>query len=157
MGIALHVCLCRSRLLAPLVHVRRIQVRRYRLRILRQHDVGLRFDHVVRVSNFFQHSSSGDSFSLTFADVATNRIFVTYIRFRKGLDAQGINRTLLPYRAPLGIYLAWYGLIFACLILFFNGFGVFIHVKSVGFDSSTFITSYFPSMAFSACTLRCAP
>ncbi|GAA5840953.1 hypothetical protein JCM3766R1_005412 [Sporobolomyces carnicolor] len=75
-------------------------------------------------------------------------IFVTYIRFRKGLDAQGINRTLLPYRAPLGIYLAWYGLIFACLILFFNGFGVFIHVKSVGFDSSTFITSYFPIWFF---------
>ncbi|GAA6003172.1 hypothetical protein JCM5350_000221, partial [Sporobolomyces pararoseus] len=71
-------------------------------------------------------------------------IFVTYIRFRSGLKAQGIDRTLLPYRAPIGIFLAWYGLIFACIILFFNGFGVFIHVKSNGFDSSTFVTSYFP-------------
>ncbi|GAA5961740.1 hypothetical protein JCM3765_000495 [Sporobolomyces pararoseus] len=75
-------------------------------------------------------------------------IFVTYIRFRSGLKAQGIDRTLLPYRAPIGIFLAWYGLIFACVILLFNGFGVFIHVKSVGFDSSTFVTSYFPIWFF---------
>lgn len=71
-------------------------------------------------------------------------IFTTYISWRRGLDAQGIDRSLLPYRAPFGKFLAWYGLIFALVILFFNGFGVFIHVKSVGFDSSTFVTSYFP-------------
>ncbi|GAA6016436.1 hypothetical protein JCM11491_002411 [Sporobolomyces phaffii] len=75
-------------------------------------------------------------------------IFVTYIQFRKGLKAQGIDRTLLPYRAPIGIVLAWYGLIFSLIILFFNGFGVFIHIKSKGFDSSTFVTSYFPLWFF---------
>ncbi|GAA5902685.1 uncharacterized protein JCM6883_007207 [Sporobolomyces salmoneus] len=75
-------------------------------------------------------------------------IFTTYISWRRGLDAQGIDRSLLPYRAPFGKFLAWYGLIFALVILFFNGFGVFIHVKSVGFDSSTFVTSYFPLWFF---------
>ncbi|GAA5937777.1 uncharacterized protein JCM15063_002113 [Sporobolomyces koalae] len=75
-------------------------------------------------------------------------ILLTYIRFRKGLEAQGIDRTLLPYRAPIGIFLAWYALIFSCVILFFNGFGVFIHIKANGFDSSTFVTSYFPIWFF---------
>ncbi|GAA6063966.1 hypothetical protein JCM10212_004814 [Sporobolomyces blumeae] len=75
-------------------------------------------------------------------------IFLTYIRWHKGLQVQGISRSMLPYRAPLQPYLSYYGLIFTCIILFFNGFSVFIHVKSVGFDSSTFVTSYFPIWFF---------
>ncbi|GAA6062623.1 hypothetical protein JCM10212_000285 [Sporobolomyces blumeae] len=75
-------------------------------------------------------------------------IFLTYIRWHKGLQVQGISRSMLPYRAPLQPYLSYYGLIFTCIILFFNGFSVFIHIKSVGFDSSTFVTSYFPIWFF---------
>ncbi|GAA5826363.1 hypothetical protein JCM5353_004732 [Sporobolomyces roseus] len=79
-------------------------------------------------------------------------IFLTYIRFRQGLKAQGIDRNLLPYRAPIGNFLAYYGLIFSLIILLFNGFSVFIHIQSVGFDSSTFVTSYFP-IAFFPCLM----
>ncbi|GAA5935027.1 hypothetical protein JCM1841_000099 [Sporobolomyces salmonicolor] len=73
-------------------------------------------------------------------------ICLTAIRFNKGLKAQGIDRSMLPYRAPLQPYLSYYGLIFCCVILFFNGWEVF--VKITKFDTSTFVTSYFPIWFF---------
>ena len=50
----------------------------------------------------------------------------TYIRFHAGMKAQGIDRKSLPYVAPLQPYATWYALIFICVILFFNGFAVFL-------------------------------
>ncbi|GAA5910529.1 hypothetical protein JCM5296_003688 [Sporobolomyces johnsonii] len=73
-------------------------------------------------------------------------ICLTAIRFNKGLKAQGIDRSMLPYRAPLQPYLSYYGLIFCCVILFFNGWEVFVKITT--FDTSTFITSYFPIWFF---------
>jgi amino acid transporter len=78
-------------------------------------------------------------------------IAFTYLRFYKGLKVQGIDRNTLTYKAPLQPYLTYYSLVMLFLVLFFNGFSVFI--KSGGnlndegvfhFDTSTFVTSYFP-------------
>lgn len=45
-------------------------------------------------------------------------IFVTYLRFYKGLKVQGIDRATLPYTARFQPYAAWYGTI-ACIVICF--------------------------------------
>ncbi|GAA5975986.1 hypothetical protein JCM10908_005347 [Rhodotorula pacifica] len=72
-------------------------------------------------------------------------ICLTATRFYRGLKAQGIDRKMLPYRAPFQPFLAWYGLIFSSVVLFFNGWQVFVHGE---WDTSTFVTSYFPIWFF---------
>ncbi|BGP33941.1 hypothetical protein JCM10296v2_005750 [Rhodotorula toruloides] len=74
-------------------------------------------------------------------------ICLTYIRFHRGLRAQGIDRTLLPYKSPMQPFAAYFGLIFACIVLFFNGWSVFLKAN-YPFDTSTFVTSYFPIWFF---------
>ncbi|POY76820.1 hypothetical protein BMF94_0072 [Rhodotorula taiwanensis] len=72
-------------------------------------------------------------------------ICLTATRFYAGLKAQGIDRRQLPYRAPLQPYLAYYGLFFSSVVLFFNGWQVFVRGQ---WDTSTFVTSYFPIWFF---------
>ncbi|GAA5911107.1 hypothetical protein JCM8208_000278 [Rhodotorula glutinis] len=72
-------------------------------------------------------------------------IAFTYIHFHRGLKVQGIDRKLLPYRAPLQPFLAYFAFIFSCIILLFQGFAVFIKGN---WDTSVFITSYFPIAFF---------
>lgn len=43
-------------------------------------------------------------------------IAVTYIRFYRGLMAQGIDRKTLPYRSPLQPFAGWYAAI-GCFII----------------------------------------
>lgn len=45
-------------------------------------------------------------------------IFVTYLRFYKGMKAQGIDRSTLPFTSSLQPYAAWYGTI-ACIVICF--------------------------------------
>lgn len=45
-------------------------------------------------------------------------ISFTYIRFYKGLKAQGIDRTTLPYYTRVQPYAAWYGAIATLIICF---------------------------------------
>ncbi|GAA5965192.1 hypothetical protein JCM8115_005386 [Rhodotorula mucilaginosa] len=72
-------------------------------------------------------------------------ICLTSTRFYAGLKAQGIDRKMLPYRAPFQPFLAYYGLIFSSVVLFFNGWQVFVNGQ---WDTSTFVTSYFPIWFF---------
>ncbi|BGP43913.1 hypothetical protein JCM10449v2_007970 [Rhodotorula kratochvilovae] len=72
-------------------------------------------------------------------------ICYTYIQWHKGLKEQNIDRTLLPYRAPLQPFLAYFGMIFSAIVLLFNGWSVFLKGN---WDSSTFVTSYFPIAFF---------
>ncbi|GJN94239.1 hypothetical protein Rhopal_007313-T1 [Rhodotorula paludigena] len=72
-------------------------------------------------------------------------ISYTYIKWHRALKAQGIDRNLLPYKAPLQPFLAYFALIFACIVLFFNGYSVFL---SGNWSTSTFVTSYFPIWFF---------
>lgn len=53
-------------------------------------------------------------------------ILVAYLRFYKALEAQGINRDTLVFKSPFQPYTAWASLIYFSIIIFFNGFAVFI-------------------------------
>lgn len=72
-------------------------------------------------------------------------IFITYIRFRSGMKAQGFDRSQLPYCSPAGVPGAWFGFIFCTIIILFNGFQVFLKDK---WEFATFFTCYFPLIAF---------
>ncbi|KAL8290295.1 hypothetical protein RQP46_003234 [Phenoliferia psychrophenolica] len=83
-------------------------------------------------------------------------ICYTFIRFHQGAKAQGIDRRSFAYRGPLQPFLAYYGLIFSCIVLFFNGWSVFVTKDGKyvqpgndgGFDHATFWTSYIPIILF---------
>ncbi|GAA6004169.1 hypothetical protein JCM10207_002464 [Rhodosporidiobolus poonsookiae] len=72
-------------------------------------------------------------------------ICLTHIRFRRGLDKQGIDRATLPYRPWGSKFLSYYALVFICVILFFQQWNVF---RPGGWDAATFVTSYFPVAFF---------
>jgi amino acid transporter len=72
--------------------------------------------------------------------ISWSGILWTSIRWHKGLKIHGVDRRSLPYRAPLQPYLSYYGLTVCGIVLIFGGFGSFIHK----FDTSSFITTYFP-------------
>ncbi|KAF8211454.1 amino acid permease [Mycena galopus ATCC 62051] len=72
-------------------------------------------------------------------------ICLTYLRFYKGMKAQGYDRTNLPFASSLQPYAAWYALIFCLVISFFSGWEVFLKGK---WDQATFATNYIPLMLF---------
>lgn len=45
-------------------------------------------------------------------------ICITYLRFRQGLQVQGIDRKSLPYNGPGQPYLAWYGAALSLFVCF---------------------------------------
>ncbi|KAF9068023.1 amino acid permease/ SLC12A domain-containing protein [Rhodocollybia butyracea] len=72
-------------------------------------------------------------------------INVTYIRFYKGMKAQGYDRSKLPFVAPLQPFAAWYGTIATFVFGLFSGFSVFLKGK---WDTATFVTNYLPFILF---------
>lgn len=72
-------------------------------------------------------------------------ILITYIRFYNGLKHQGIDRNTLPYKAPFQPYASYFGVLFVSLIIFFNGFQVFLTAE---WDVDVFITAYIPLPIF---------
>lgn len=80
-------------------------------------------------------------------------ISFTYIRFHKGMKAQGIDRNSLPYRSVFNTnaIAAWYAIILISIILFFSSYAVFLngHEAADGsFDIATFLTNYLPLFLF---------
>jgi amino acid transporter len=71
-------------------------------------------------------------------------IAFTYIRFHKACKLQGVDRKSFPYTAPFQPFAAYYAMIFCIIILFFQGWSVFYHIKGNKFDHATFWTSYIP-------------
>ena len=67
----------------------------------------------------------------------------TYIRFRAGWNAQGLDRRLLPFKSSLQPYAAWYGLVTTSTVLLFSGFSVFIRGN---WNTADFVTNYIPLM-----------
>lgn len=65
-------------------------------------------------------------------------VLTSYLGFRRGMKAQGIDRNQLPYRGPLQPYGAWYALGLTILIIIFNGYNAFMPK----FDPATFVTCY---------------
>ncbi|KAF8807642.1 amino acid permease [Phlegmacium glaucopus] len=79
-------------------------------------------------------------------------ICVTYIRFYKGMQAQGIDRTKLPYYSKFQPFAAWYALIAIVIICFLSGWAVFLKGQ---WATDVFVTNYitlvvFPIMYFGA-------
>lgn len=72
-------------------------------------------------------------------------ICFTYIRFHKGLMAQGIDRTKLPYASRLQPYPAYYGMVASFVICLFSGWDVFLAGR---WATDTFITNYLPFALF---------
>ncbi|KAH9916129.1 amino acid permease [Amylocystis lapponica] len=68
-------------------------------------------------------------------------IAVTYLRFHKGLKAQGIERNSLPYRAPFQPYAAYYAAVLAFITILFSGWSVFLRDN---WSTATFVTNYLP-------------
>ncbi|KAF8844099.1 amino acid permease [Paxillus ammoniavirescens] len=72
-------------------------------------------------------------------------IALTYIRFHKGLKAQGIDRKTLPYYTRVQPFAAWYALIATFIICLFSGWSVFLKGE---WDTPTFVTTYLPFVLF---------
>ena len=68
-------------------------------------------------------------------------VAIAYLRFRKALSAQGIDRNTLIFKSAYQPYTAWFCLIFFSFILVFNGFWVFPS-PTKKFAVSDFITAY---------------
>ncbi|ODO10069.1 hypothetical protein I350_02295 [Cryptococcus amylolentus CBS 6273] len=70
-----------------------------------------------------------------------------YIRFEKGLRAQGIARSSLPYASRLNVRAsaAYYAITMITIILFFSGWSVFLKDN---WDTATFVTNYLPIWLF---------
>ncbi|KAB5590835.1 General amino acid permease [Ceratobasidium theobromae] len=64
-------------------------------------------------------------------------INITYIRFYRGLKAQGIDRKQLIYYSVLQPWLSYWGVFWTGLFILINGFAVFFD-----FDASDFFTCY---------------
>ncbi|ODN78873.1 hypothetical protein, variant [Cryptococcus amylolentus CBS 6039] len=67
-------------------------------------------------------------------------VLFTGIRWSKGLKLGLIDRNSLPYKAPLQPYLSYYALAICFIVIVFGGFTNFME----GFNTSGFITTYFP-------------
>jgi amino acid transporter len=48
-------------------------------------------------------------------------ILLSYVAFRRGMKAQGIDRSEMPFHGPLQPYGAWFALCLTIIITFFNG------------------------------------
>jgi len=68
-------------------------------------------------------------------------IGVAYVRFYDALKAQGIDRNTLVFKAPLQPYLGYACAIFFSIVIFFNGFSVFLYTGEA-FDYQSFIIDY---------------
>lgn len=68
-------------------------------------------------------------------------ICLSYLRFRAGLKAQGINRDeYVPYKAFGLPFLTWWSLFWFCLMLLMDGYTVFLKGQ---WDIQSFVFSYF--------------
>ncbi|KZO90439.1 amino acid permease [Calocera viscosa TUFC12733] len=70
---------------------------------------------------------------------AWSTICFSYVRFYYAAKRQGLDRNTLPYKSPFQPYAAWFGCILALIIIFFNGFSVFLDGN---WSVSTFIADY---------------
>lgn len=104
---------------------------------------------LIACITFLVASNSAITVFFWFIDLTTGALLVsytmmllTYIAFHKARTVQGLDPASLPYRAPLGPWLAYMGVFWGCLSLFFLGWDSF-----VPFDTNGFVTSYF-ALAF---------
>ncbi|OQU96570.1 hypothetical protein CLAIMM_02634 [Cladophialophora immunda] len=66
-------------------------------------------------------------------------VCVAYLRFKRALEAQGVDRNDLPFKTPFQPYIAYFALAFFSLIIFFNGWEIFVQGN---WSTQSFITAY---------------
>lgn len=69
-------------------------------------------------------------------------ILLSHIKFVKARQAQNIPVEHIHYRAPLGIWGSWFGLLFCVLVALTKNFKVFIHTSTSNFDYENFVVGY---------------
>ncbi|GAA5918585.1 hypothetical protein JCM5296_004141 [Sporobolomyces johnsonii] len=72
-------------------------------------------------------------------------ICAIYLRFYYGAKAQDIPRSVFPFKSSFQPYAAYYALIGLCIILFTQGFDVFIHDN---WNTAEFVTKYLMIVLF---------
>ncbi|KAL7958061.1 dicarboxylic amino acid permease [Trichoderma compactum] len=73
-----------------------------------------------------------------FSDLVSLRIMVTYLSFRRGMEAQNMPRASLPYTEPWMKLRVSGSLFITCLVVLFNGVGDFIP----SFQAKPFVSAY---------------
>lgn len=63
---------------------------------------------------------------------------VVYVCWVRACNAQGFDRTRLPYKVPYGTSRAYAGIALGCIVMIFLGWDAF-----VPWDTQNFVTSYF--------------
>jgi amino acid transporter len=66
-------------------------------------------------------------------------VCVTYLRFRRALELQGVDRNTLVFKAPLQPYGAWFALIYFIVVIFSSGYEIFTNGR---WSTTTFVTTY---------------
>lgn len=66
-------------------------------------------------------------------------ITIAYLRFRKALEVQGVDRNTLHFKSPLQPYTAWFALLYFVMIIVFNGWEVFTTGR---WSVESFVASY---------------
>ena len=64
-------------------------------------------------------------------------VLISYLGMMKAMKAQGVSRSVMPYRNPLLPWGAYIAIAITALVIFFNGFAAFMP-----FQVDKFITSY---------------
>lgn len=119
---------------------------------------------VFGLLGFMNESSDGGVVFNWFMNISGVAGFITWaciglshIGFMRALDAQGIPRSSLPYKAFLQPYFTWYGIGFNVLIIITQGFQAF-----VPWSTSDFFAAYISLILFAMlyighkCVTRCS-
>ncbi|CED82715.1 amino acid permease [Phaffia rhodozyma] len=72
-------------------------------------------------------------------------ICVTYLRFRAGMDAQGLDRAILPFKSRFTKVGVYYAIVLIMIVQLFSGWTVFLKDS---WDTATFVTNYLPLALF---------
>jgi amino acid transporter len=107
---------------------------------------------VVSLLTYMSCSSGAKQVFLWFQNLVTIAqlftwvsICIAYLRFRRAMMAQNVDRDTLIFKSKFQPYTAWFALIFFSIIIVFNGFDVFIAKKADEawkFSPSDFFTAY---------------
>lgn len=77
--------------------------------------------------------------------IAWATITFTFIRYHKACKIQGFDRNTLAFKAPLQPYLSYASCIMTCIVIFFNGYYLFLRDS---WSSADFVVNYIAVVIF---------
>ncbi|KAI6842459.1 amino acid permease [Hortaea werneckii] len=112
--------------------------------------VGVAITAAVGLLGFMNESNNGGEVFDWFVNISGvagfiswTSIGVSHLAFMRALNARGVSRDTLPYKAFWQPYFTWYGVGFNVLIIFTQGFEAF-----VPWDTRTFFVNYISLILF---------